>query len=222
MPSATPVVDNLSSQAAADNREITLLFGTSITKHIDPDLISSNDTQFINVSVSGAKIKNSHWTNKIPDISTMVRDFAGSNPNKLRRVSRVIFSCGTNDIKHVKSKQLGPLYKPICDLVLLARQLFGQRVQICFQSVLPMRIIYNYTVDNFLNFNRLLQSVCCQYDCTYINWFRNFLDVDGHDINLAFYADTLHLNRFGISTLNKRFFEFVRNRRHTRYTESYH
>ena len=196
----------------ADNRDVTVLFGTSITRHLDPEFISNRNTEFINVSVSGAKLKNTSRYSSIPDIATMVRDFADSQPSKVHRVNRVVFSCGTNDIKHLRSKQLGPLYKPLCDLVLLARRYFGHRVEICFQSVLPMRIMYKYTVENFLNFNRLLKSICCQCDCTYIDWFRNFLDYEGFDINRAFYADPFHLNRLGISTLTRRFFEFIRNR----------
>ena len=51
----------------------------------------------------------------------------------------------------------------------------------------------------------------------YIDWFRNLLDYSGYDINLAFYADHLHLNRLGVSILNKKFSEFVRNRRPYKY-----
>ena len=205
-----------------DKRDITVLFGTSITRHLDSDLVSNNNTEFINVSVSGARIKNNNMANNIPDMATMLRDFAGCNPDKVKRVSCVIFSCGTNDIKHLRSKQLGPLYKPLCDLVSLTRRYFGHRVEICFQSVLPMRIMYKYTVENFLNFNRLLKSICCQCDCTYIDWFRNFLDYEGFDINRAFYADPFHLNRLGISTLTRRFFEFIRNRGPSRLSWSNH
>ena len=78
-------------------------------------MISNNNTEFVNVSVSGARIKNNNWVNRNPDIATLVSDVAGSKPEKLRRVKSVIFSCGTNDIKHLQSKQFGPLYKPICD-----------------------------------------------------------------------------------------------------------
>ena len=72
--------------------DITILFGTSITKHIDTDLISNNNTNSINVSVSGAKIRNHRWSSDIPDMATMVlRDFAGINPDKVRRVNQCHF-----------------------------------------------------------------------------------------------------------------------------------
>ena len=187
----------------ADNRDVTVLFGTSITRHLDPEFISNRNTEFINVSVSGAKLKNTSRYSSIPDIATMVRDFADSQPSKVHRVNRVVFSCGTNDIKFLKSKQLGPLRENLCNLIHLARQVFGYGVDILFQSVLPMRVMYSYTVENFLNFNRLLQNVCCGYGCRYIDWFHYFLDSNGDDINDIFYADPIHLNRRGIATLNK-------------------
>ena len=163
------------------------------------------------MSVSGAKLKNNRHYN-IPDIATMMKDFVESQPTTASRVANVILSCGTNDIKHLRSRQLGPLYKSITDLVALTRKLFGQGVIISFQSVLPMRVMYDYTIENFLNFNRLLQTECSQYNCYYIDWFWHFLDYNGDDINLLFYSDSIHLNRRGISYLNKLFFELIRNR----------
>ena len=132
----------------------------------------------------------------------MMKDFVESQPTTASWVVNVILSCGTNDIKPLRSRQLGSLYKSITDLVVLARKLFGQGVIISFQSVLPMRVMYDYTVENFLNFNRLLQTVCSQYNCYYIDWFWHFLDYNGDDINLLFYLDSIHLNRRGISYLN--------------------
>ena len=125
-------------------------------------------------------------------------------------MANVILSCDTNDIKHLRSRKLGPLYKSITALVALARKLFGQGVIISFQSVLPMRVVYDYTVENFLNFNRLLQTECSQYNCYYIDW--HFLDYNGDDINLLFYSDSIHLTSRGISYLNKLFFELISNR----------
>ena len=211
-PTAPPIEPSFPERTVTDNRGITVLFGTSITRHLDSEFISNRDTEFINVSVSGAKLKNSSQSSSIPDIATMVRDFADSQPNKVSRVNRVVFSCGTNDIKFLKSKQLGPLREHICNLVHLARNLFGHGVDIAFQSVLPMRIMYSYTVENFVNFNRLLQNVCFGYGCRYVDWFNCFLDFNGYDINEMFYADPIHLNRRGIATLNKFMSQFCKFR----------
>ena len=210
VPSSPPGLQRVSQPV--DHRNVTVLFGTSISRHLDCNFISNRDTEFVNISVSGAKLLNPRWNKSIPDIATMVRDFAETQSNKVARVDRVIFSCGTNDIKHLSSKQLGPIHRQLCDLVVLARKVFGQRVDINFQSVLPMRILYNYTVENFLNFNRLLQSICCSYRCNFIDWFRDFLDFEGNEVNLMFYADPIHLNRRGISYLNRLIFDFIRFR----------
>ena len=135
----------------------------------------------------------------------MVKDFAYSHPSKIQRVNRVVFSFGTNDIKFLSSKQLGPFREHICSLILLSRRLFGPNVKVSFQSVLPMRIMYTYTVENFLNFNRLLQNVCCGNDCEYLDWFGYFLDSQFKDINKSLYVDPFHLNRSGIAILNRLF-----------------
>ena len=212
-PGTSPVISSVYQQPhqTVDRRDITVLFGTSMTSHLDCNFISNKDTEFVNVSVSGARLKNPRWANKIPDIATMVRDFAESQPDKVARVKSVVYSCGTNDIKYLRSKQLGPLYRHLCELVTLTRRLFGHRVKINFQSVLPMRVMYNYTADNFLNFNRLLQNVCYSYGCNYIDFFRHFLDLEGNDINLMLYADPIHLNRRGVSYFNRLMLEFTRN-----------
>ena len=160
----------LASLLTVDNRKVTVLFETSITRHLDLEFISDNNTEFVNLSVSAAKLKNNQHSN-IPDIATMMKDFVESQPIT------------------------------VSDLVALARKLFGQGVIISFRSVLPMRVMYDYTVENFLNFNRLLQTVPSQYKCYYIDWFWHFLDYNGDDINLLFYSGSIHLNRRGISYL---------------------
>ena len=226
LPSAPPLPPNISTESgvhvqpsapppspttAPDNRDITVLFGTSITRNLGSNFISNDNMQFINVSVSGAKIrKHMRSTSSVPDFSTIVNDFVTSNSDKLPRVKKVVFSIGTNDIKFLSSKSIGPLHKYICDLVQLSKNLFGLNVGIAFQSILPMRIMYSYTVDNFLNFNRLLQNVCCWHGCQYLDWFNYFLDEKFNDINLKFYFDSIHLNRAGIAVLNRLFRQFCR------------
>ena len=186
-------------------KNVTVLFGTSITKRMNPDLISNTDCEFINVSVSGAKLVNHNRSSNVPDMATIVKEFSDSHPTKVPNVNRVIFSVGTNDIKFLKNKQIGPFRRHICDLVHLSRRLFGKHVQICFQSVLPMRVMYTYTVSNFINFNLLLKSICYNYDCTFLDWFDNFLDFERRDIDRSLYVDSVHLNRNGLYILNNLF-----------------
>ena len=206
-PSAPPP----SPTTIPDNRDITVLFGTSITRNLGCNFISNDNMEFLNVSISGAKIrKHSRSTSSIPDFSTIVNNFATSNSDKLPRVKKVVFSIGTNDIKFLSNKSIGPLRKYICDLVNLSKSLFGLNVGIAFQSILPMRIMYSYTVENFLNFNCLLQNVCCWHGCQYLDWFNYFLDEKFEDVNQKFYFDSIHLNRAGIAVLNRLFRQFCR------------
>ena len=82
-----------------DRRNITVLFGTSITRSLDSYSLSNRETELINVYVSGARLQNTKWSKKIPDIATMVKDFAYSHSSRIQRVNRVVFSFGTKQEK---------------------------------------------------------------------------------------------------------------------------
>ena len=93
--------------------------------------------------------------------------------------------------------------KPVENVVNRLRYHFGNDVTICFQSVLPMRNLYTYTVKNFLGFNCLLKEICHNMGCRYLDWFNLFLDADGYDINFSLFADNVHLNRDGYNLIHR-------------------
>ena len=72
-----------------------------------------------------------------------------------------------------------------------------------------MKNLYTYTVANFLSFNDLLQKLCFNLGCRYLNWFKFFLDSEGHDINKNLYADNIHLNRNGYDLIHRCFKNIV-------------
>ena len=200
---------------AYDNRNITLLLGTSMTRWVKPDILSDSFTEFINVSYSGACIKNYRAGSKVPDMGEMVQKFALTNHDKVSRVKHVIVSVGTNDIKHYRTDN-GPrktatpgdmekFHRPLVNLVKSIRYFFGRDVRISFQSVLPMRLMYTYTASNFLNFNLLLKNVCSEMNCHYLDWFHIFLDSQRFDHNKELFSDPFHLNRRGYDMLHKCF-----------------
>lgn len=195
------------------NRKICLLLGTSITKWVKPELISDIYTEFINVSHGGARIKNRKPGHRVPDVGEMIENFACSNPEKVPRVRQVIVSVGTNDIIHYRTDNgrkslatpgnMAVFSKPLENVVNRLRYHFGNDVTICFQSVLPMRNLYTYTVKNFLGFNCLLKEICHNMGCRYLDWFNLFLDADGYDINFSLFADNVHLNRDGYNLIHR-------------------
>ncbi len=198
---STSLTSDVQTSPSLD-KSITLLFGTSITRWVKPELLTDKHTEFINVSHSGAHIINRSVGQNIPDFGEMVENFVVGNVDKVPRVKQIILSLGTNDIKHYRVDNgrgrratpgdVGKFYYPILNLVKSLRRHFGTEVSIYFTSVLPMKVMYTYTARNFLNFNRLLQEICSKSKCGYLNWFKYFLDSDGCDYNKDLYADPIH------------------------------
>ena len=211
-----------SSNPSAPMKNITVLFGTSITKHLNCEKLSDNGTEFINVSVSGARLINSRNFTAIPDISDMLENFVASHAHELHRVTKVIFSFGTNDLKFYRDDEGRPgdlrrFKGPIEHLINSCRKHFGTSTEICFQSVLPMRLMYKYTVSNFVGFNKLLVSMCHQHRCSYLDFFGYFLDSRGYDYDRSCFRDTVHLNNFGHHILHGLLKKSISNVRNYQY-----
>ena len=202
------------------NRDIVVIFGTSITQRMDCENLSDASTEYINVSRSGVRVINPKHYTRIPEMATQLENFATTNTEKIPRIKTVVISVGTNDIKHFRKDvgrgrraipgDLGCLRLPLSNLVKSARYYFGNRVEIIFQSVIPMRCMYTYTAANFLGFNKLLRDVCHDLNCGFMDVFDYFLDSSGADYNRNLYADPLHLNRFGIPVLEKCYYDYIK------------
>ncbi len=207
----SPVTDNLtthglgssSSNATSPSshkvrKRTTVLFGTSITKRIRSSQIGQRGRKFVNLSVSGAKIR---------DIRKSVLNFRDQHASA-SDVEKIILSFGTNDIKYSR-KGVKHLKHFVTDLVSDCKRLFPDAI-ILIQSCLPIRNMYWYTAPNVLNFNRLLNSVCCEFNCIYLDCFRYFLCPDLRDHNRNLFYDWLHLNDEGLGILC-RWLKFVVN-----------
>ncbi len=77
-------------QSPLKKKKTTVLFGTSMTSRIRNNRIAVKGRRFVNISVSGAKIKH---------IRENVLDFY-QNHQAANDVEKIIFSFGTNDIKY--------------------------------------------------------------------------------------------------------------------------
>ena len=118
-------------------------------------------------------------------------------------MDKIVVSVGTNDIKwyNCYAKDIRREFKPkLVNLIQDLKQLFP-RAHISFQTGLPIRIIYNYTVDSVHQFNNLLLEVCSQFGCTFFDCFSRFLDRDGVHHNRLLYRDNWHLNDIGLKVL---------------------
>lgn len=171
------------------SKNTTVLFGTSITSRIDGPQLATRGRKVINISQSGAKIR---------DIKRNM-EFFHANNSAAPYVDKIVFSFGTNDIKYSRRGVLH-LKQVIIDLVLTAKSLFPGCI-ILIQCCLPIKDAYWYTCNNVLSFNRLLSNICSNFNCIYIDCFRYFLSPDGSDSNYHLYYDWLHLNNVGLGVL---------------------
>ena len=173
-------------------RRTTVLFGTSITKYVHTKNMGFRGRKLINVSESGAKIK---------DISNNVRKFYEDDLAAMNNdVEKVIFNLGTNDIKHARSGVFH-LKKYLSDLINMTKELFPAAV-ILFQSCLPIKCVYSYIGRNVCDFNAMLRDLCLDHNCVFVDCFRVFLSRSGSEVNANLYHDWLHLNNRGVGVLS--------------------
>lgn len=174
----------------------TVLFGTSISKHIKSNLLEGRYNNFINLSKSGAKI--SDIENQLDEF-TFTHHLAGD-------VRKIIFNFGTNDVVQCRYNRQGKskIFKckeHVFNLISRTRNLFPE-ANIYIIPVLPMKNLYHYTVPNVLNFNQFLEEAATQFVCVYLDCVRYFLTYDLYDINRYLYSwDGLHLNGKGLKIL---------------------
>ena len=168
------------------------MFGTSMTKYVRANQLGFRGRKVVNVSQSGAKAK---------DIKANVREFYESHEASHNDdVEKIIFSFGTNDIKHSKFG-VQHLKKYIVDLVDMTKSLFPAAI-ILFQCCLPIRCMYPYIARNVLDFNDMIREFCFFNNCVFIDCFADFLTRDFKFCNKELYHDWLHLNNRGVGVLS--------------------
>ena len=179
----------LPTPVSKSSTKTAVIFGTSMTIKVDADRLGKSGRNVVNCSKSGAKIN---------DIHEMVENFY-LNSN-LVDVDKIIFSFGTNDIRFQTRNMYHKFYDQIIELVERTKCLFPRAI-IFIQTVLPMRITNRYTVQNILEFNRLLTDVCIKMACSLLDCFRDFVSRDGYDYDRMLFKDDIHLNYRGVGIL---------------------
>ncbi len=164
-----------------------------LTKYVNATKIGSRGRSVVNVSTSGARIR---------DLIPIVRDFyETSEAARDNDIEKIIFSIGTNDIKFSRNG-VGHLKKYIIDLIESTKNIFPAAIVI-FQCCLPIKELYSYIANNVIDFNCMLRNVCMTYNCVYLDCFRDFLTPYSCSVNSNLYYDWLHLNAHGVSVLAK-------------------
>ena len=168
----------------------SVLFGTSITEEVIGKRLGHRGRRdVINCSESGATIGT---------ISDMVDNFANFAP-EADDIEKVVLCLGTNDIKNA-TKGVRHLTSPLFGLINKVKRYFPGAVVLVF-STLPMKNMYWFTCQNFLNFNAILRHVCQKTNSYYVDCFNNFLNQNKSDYNTALFRDPWHLNKKGLGVL---------------------
>jgi lysophospholipase L1-like esterase len=184
----------VSTDRSNASEKICVLFGTSITDHVDGSQLSKKNRTVVNVSTSGANID---------DIRLMAKDFHEDNLRSIHKIDKIVVSVGTNDIKWYNcfTRNMRRDMKPkLITLVKELKQLFPS-AQIYFHTVLPIRVVYKYTASSVHQFNNLLLEVCSQYRCFFFDCFSRFLDKQGNFYDRTLFRDNFHLNDAGLKVL---------------------
>lgn len=192
----TPYTTSSAKPAVLDrsSERVCLIFGTSVTEHVDGDLMSRGNRTVVNLSSSGANID---------DIRQMAEDFHHENLPSIHKIDKIIVSVGTNDVKfyNPRVRNMSKDLKPkLITLVKVLKQLYPS-AQVHFQTMLPIRITYNYTAESVHQFNHILLNICTQYNCFFFDCFSRFLDNDGVFYNRTLFRDNYHLNNAGLKVL---------------------
>ena len=184
----------MSHEHSKSDEKLCILLGTSITEKVDGPLMSKGCRTVINCSMSGATIH---------DIGVMAEDFFYENPQSVNSVDKIILQLGTNDIKWFNGRKYGVFkrFRPYLVHLVKHLKLMFPHAQITFVTVLPIRVVYNYTAESVLQFNDLLYEVCENLGCIFFDCFSQFLDEYGNNYNKYLYRDNWHLNDTGLKLL---------------------
>ena len=108
------VHETVSKDHTGTSEKLCVIFGTSITEHVDGGMLSKKDRTVVNVSSPGANID---------DIRMMANDFHQENLRSIHKIDQIVVSVGTNDIKWYNSydRNLRRDMKP--KLILLIQEL---------------------------------------------------------------------------------------------------
>ena len=181
----------------------SIIFGSSLTKGLDKDILSKPGKRFKVFCNPGAKVRSI-----IKDVEDKIDD--GSLC--LDCVENIFFVCGGNDAENIRSKVgLDTLSNSFNELINVVSDNFLYAT-INMISLIPRRLKDSNHLGRILSINETLSLDCSMYDnCRYIDIFSNFLKYKKHyytnyevylNENLYIY-DELHFTNKGNSVLGK-------------------
>ena len=181
----------------------SLILGTSQQVELIENKLAKKSNVCVNLSKSGARI--SHLDKEVDRFYTERSDNC--------EVVNIILAVGINDIRYYK-RGINHLKFPLLNLINKLKNFFPQ-AKIYIESVLPIHIKDNFTVNNIMKYNEMLYNICIMSQCRYLDTFSLFLLPGTNIRNVALYKGPLsvHLNRRGLATLAKMYIYLINNTR---------
>ena len=207
----TTMSSSSSNQSPDENKQrpmVTVIAGDSFVVGLDVTRLGRRGKKtVINLSKGGASVD---------DVSKQLEQYFSSftDIETTPTVEKVIVCVGANDIRNCKEHGIRHLKRPIISLIEQIQLLFPD-AKIYFQSLIPLIIQNQFTVNNVGQFNKLLFEICSYMRVYYLNVFRMFLQYD--NIKRGFFRcedhfvsnKNIHLNRLGLGLLAKEYIRII-------------
>lgn len=173
----------------------TVIFGSSLVKHLDEDLLSEYEKKFKVYSHPGAHVRT---------IRNDIIKVSEKNQLNCKDIKTVFLLCGGNDLEDlVIDTDISFIYEDLSKLFECAKEVFPN-AHINVISMLPRRDRYNTHIRNMHKMNIWLEKNCPKFNIRYVHIFSFYVNKKSGDLyNDLFKPDLLHLNNRGCSVLGK-------------------
>lgn len=198
-PSSSPSLNQEQPPAPADSPSPqvpdTMVFGSSLTKGLNPKVLSKHDKIFRVCTDNGANVSRIHKN---------VKKMAANGQVDCNAITSVFFVCGGNDIENIrKDSDIASVQKDYKSLVDSAKEVFPNAA-INLVSLVPRRTKYRTHSKNMSIMNTWLEKYCNESHCRFVNIFSFFLNRKGSDLNYKlFNSSELHFSMIGDSVIAK-------------------
>ena len=212
LPRPPPTPPSLAEQKPARRgqpavKPIVLIAGGSFPNRLDAERLAGTRKKqtVINIAKGGRTI---------PQVERDIVRFVAEHPEY--RVTKLIVSVGTNDVRYCKSKADCAAIKPTLRVLMERVKALLPDCKIWFQSLLPIVDRREFTTQNMFEMNKILYDLCIKNSVYFIDAFSKFLDFKGFRNHTLFHKfdpakPDIHPNKVGLGVLARCYIYVIRN-----------
>ena len=172
----------------------TLVFGSSLTKDLNPDLLSKHQKQFKVYPFRGA-----HSTRILDNLKKKVE----TKEIVCSEISSIFFVCGGNDVENVPDLSVVKAnYRALLDYTVSA----FPNAKINAVSLIPRRTRKEFPDhrSRMCNMNTWMEKFCKEHQVRFINIWTFYVDKKSDDLRYNLFSkDEVHFSQTGTSVLAK-------------------